>query len=583
MRVARLMTLGLVLLPLAGLSGQIPTRRPTTTQGNAAATRLLVGNPHVFTAVDSAPSVAIGEGMRSRMDKLVGSQFRVVTRTEMNDALLQFGYPKDAILSQLPLRSLAQSLNGRVAVASTLTKDAGGRYTLTARLAGLNDDAGNVVVVNQGAGQGLPELGAKTAEGFQSVIKAWPDAKACVDQAKTAPEKAAQAAKKAIAVVPNHGLANLCLAQMALARGRKADSAEAMRYLETAVKGDPLSLNAWTLVAAGHEASGDTTTTVSALKQMLVIAPTNQPLRDLVFKKLLAYGRVEEAEQVADDGLKLDPSNVDMYDLRANARIFRENYSGALDDLEQIMALDSTRADSTFYGKYLATASVRPDTARLIRWAALALKKFPDNLTLIKQAAGAYSQVGLSDSLLGTLNLLLGKATTAEDTASAVGLALQEAKNNQDAKRFPQAMPFLDFAIANGDSLAKEGAAGLLLNGTLTLIQPPQDWKAAADGFRRVNSVANPTGRYAPISNYFLSLALVNLIIAADKEAEAQKSCDVARAVEALITEGEDALVKGLPYIEGAGTSQKGTYDQLKTYLGGQKPRTASMIRVYCK
>ena len=75
-------------------------------------------------------------------------------------------------------------------------------------------------------------------------------------------------------MVPNHGLANLCLAQMALARGRKADSAEAMRYLETAVKGDPLSLNAWTLVAAGHEASGDTTTTVSALKQMLVIAPT---------------------------------------------------------------------------------------------------------------------------------------------------------------------------------------------------------------------------------------------------------------------------------------------------------------------
>ena len=81
----------------------------------------------------------------------------------------------------------------------------------------------------------------------------------------------------------------------------------------------------------------------------------------------------------------------------------------------------------------------------------------------------------------------------------------------------------------------------------------------------------------------FLSLALVNLIIAADKEAETQKSCDVARSVEGLITEGEEALVKSLPYIEGAGSGQKGTYDQLKTYLGGQKPRTASMIRVYCK
>ena len=106
---------------------------------------------------------------------------------------------------------------------------------------------------------------------------------------------------------------------------------------------------------------------------------------------------------------------------------------------------------------------------------------------------------------------------------------------------------------------------------------------AATEGFRKVISLANPQGRYAPIANYFLGLALVNRIIATDKEAETQKSCDLARQVETMTAEAEQALALGAPYIDGAGASQKGTYEQLKGYLPTLKPRTASMVRVYCK
>ena len=102
------------------LSAQIP--RPRGTQPSAAAPRLLVGNPHSFSPQDSAASIAIGEGMRQRADRLAGSQFRVLTRKEMNDALTQFGYPADAILHVSPQRSLAQALNARVMVYTTLTR-----------------------------------------------------------------------------------------------------------------------------------------------------------------------------------------------------------------------------------------------------------------------------------------------------------------------------------------------------------------------------------------------------------------------------------------------------------------------------
>ncbi|TFG89454.1 MAG: hypothetical protein E4H17_00680, partial [Gemmatimonadales bacterium] len=383
------------------LSAQIPRNRGTPS--TAAAPRLLVGNPHSFGAQDSAASITIGEGMRQRVDRLAGSQFRVLTRKEMNDALTQFGYPVDAILHQAPQRSLAQALNARVMVYTTLTRQ-GGRFTATARVAGLTEEAGNVVVMAPAAGQSPAEFGASLADGFAPLFKVWNEARGCVDNIRVSADKATQAAKKAVQAVPTHGLANYCLGQLALEGGTAADSAKAMKLFQTATKGDPLSLAAWTQLAAGYESAGDTTQTIAALRQMLLIAPTNQPLRELAFKKFLAYGQPEIAEQVADEGLQIDPSNTDLFELRANARIFRENYGGALDDLEAIVALDSTRADTTFYVKYLVTASQKPDTARLVAWVARGVRQFPGNMTILSQAAAAYSMVGLSDSLPSVLN-----------------------------------------------------------------------------------------------------------------------------------------------------------------------------------
>jgi tetratricopeptide (TPR) repeat protein len=574
MLVARVLTLSLLTTGAAGiLSAQIPTRRPRGETGTSSSPRLLVGNPHSFAVEDSSHSVAIGTAMRERIEKLAGGQFRVLTREEMNLALKQFGYPADAILSPLPLRAFAQSLNARVVINSTVTHDVSGKHLITARLAGLNDDAGMVVSTPVVTSQNHEELGSKVADGFSQVLKVWPDVRACVDQSKTAPEKAATAAKKALGVVPTHGLANYCLGQLALAGGKKSDSAQAMAYFQTAVKGDPLSLAAWTQLAAGYEVAGDTVRTIEALKQMLLIAPTNQPLRELAFKKFLGYGHPEAAEQVADDGLKLDPSNTDLFELRANARAFRENYSGALDDLEQIVALDSSRADSSFYVKYLVFASQKPDTARLVKWSSAALRKFPQNLTLLKQAVSAYSQVGLGDSVIAALNLLVKV-----DSASAVGFALQEAKTRQDAKDYKGSDPFVALAVKYGDAQARDGAAAFMLQGGAPLLQPPQNWQLIADTTRTVLKYANPAGRVAPIANHFLGLALVNLIAAADKKAEAQKSCDLAKSVETMTADATAAFAAAESY-----AAQKQARDQMSSYISGLKPRTASMIRVYCK
>ena len=96
------------LVTLAALSGALTV--PLAAQGiprNAArstvnvAPRFMVANPFAFAPADSAPAVAIGTGLREEMKGVVGRDFQVVEQQQMNDALTQYGYPKDTNLGRL--------------------------------------------------------------------------------------------------------------------------------------------------------------------------------------------------------------------------------------------------------------------------------------------------------------------------------------------------------------------------------------------------------------------------------------------------------------------------------------------------
>ena len=87
----------------------------------------MVANPFAFAPADSAPAVAIGTGMREEMKGVVGRDFQVVEQQQMNDALTQYGYPKDAILSPALATTLAKNIQARFLVTSTMAKGEGGR------------------------------------------------------------------------------------------------------------------------------------------------------------------------------------------------------------------------------------------------------------------------------------------------------------------------------------------------------------------------------------------------------------------------------------------------------------------------
>ncbi|MFL5404151.1 MAG: hypothetical protein ACJ8BF_15215, partial [Gemmatimonadales bacterium] len=323
----------------APLLGQGIPRNARTTQVTANAPRFMVANPFAFAPTDSANAVKIGSAARQEMKAIAGRNFTVVEQSQMNDALKQYGYPIDAILSPPLAVTLAKNIQARVLMTGTLARGEGGRATVTARLVGVNDDAGNVVTLTQ-QGQSLDDFGKRLAQALGPAVKSLPDAKACIDQRTAKPDKAEEAAKKAIKILPNHGLAEYCLAQIAM--DKKAPRAEVVKHLQASTKGDPLSLPVWTALATQYQQTNDTANTLVAFEQMLRVAPTNQKLREELFKYFLQSGHSETALKVADEGLKLDPYNADLYDLKSNACLFLSNFKCAVDALETMYATDST-------------------------------------------------------------------------------------------------------------------------------------------------------------------------------------------------------------------------------------------------
>jgi tetratricopeptide (TPR) repeat protein len=569
----RLVTLAVVGSAVASpLAAQgIPRGARASQQATAnASPRFMVANPFAFASADSAPAVKIGSGMREEMKDVVGRDYQVIEQAQMNDALKQYGYPIDAILSPALATTLAKNIQARFIVSSTLNKAEGGRFTVTARMAGVNDDAGNVITLSQNPNETPEAFGKRLAEALGPAVKSLADAKGCIEQRTAKPDKAAEAANKALKALPNNGLAEYCLSL--LAQDKKAPREEVVKHLQASTKGDPLSLPVWTALATQYQAANDTANTLEAFKQMLRVAPTNQKLREELFKYFLQSGHPETALQVADEGLKLDPYNADLYDLKSNACLFLSDFKCAVDALETLYATDSTKADTLFFTKISAAAGEgeKPDTVRLLKWSQTGVRKYPDNPTLLGYLNKAYTLTGQTDSVISVTNRLMAKDT------SAVVPALSAAKALIDAKRPKEAVPFLDFAIKHGDPQAKENAAALLYTGAAPLLQQPQDLQGAAELLRMAVSAANPQGKVGPAANYLLGLATLFQVPQIDPQAEKGKSCDLAKQEEALLGEAETALTAGR-------NANPEAVDKNLGIITKYKPRVAAMQKAYCK
>jgi len=595
MRLNQLLAAGVsAALAATPLSAQLRSSRPPPQAANLP--RLMVANPHSFSAQDSTASVRVGQGLRTRIESISDRWYKTLLRAQMNEALQQYAYPVDAVLPPMVARQLASSLNARVMVISTMLKGDGGRYVVDARLAGLNDDAGQMVRLTQNPNESFEDFGSRVADAFVAAFRALPDAKSCENLRQTAPDKAIEAAGKAIKNLPNSGLAHYCEARIQVDKKAPVDSV--INHLKVATQGDPLSLPAWTMLAVQYQAKGDSTATIETFKQLLRVAPTNEPLRKEAFRLFLNYGQVGAAENVADEGLQLDPANADLWDLKSSACLFQDTPQKnkcAVEALEQVFALDSTKADTTFFTKitFAASRPVRldtlhlkadsagtrpahdsvvgvPDNERFVKWSRLGVAKYPNNAILIGQLAQAYSVAGPLDSAV-----VVTKRLMAVDSSDLTPV-LRVAKALGEAKRAKEALEFTPYIERMGSSEDKQNMGSILATAGFGYIQPPPDYPLAAELARaalKVAPVGTPTVRFA---NFVLGLSLFQQMLALDDEAVKGKSCTAAQQMKTLHGEAGPALEAGRSINEAFMKPRLDSMDQFGKHID-------SVIKAYCK
>ena len=565
--------LALLGVGVGSLDAQIPIRQPNANPA-ANSPRLLVATPYTDRAADSATAVAVGAALRTRFQRVVGTTFNVITREQMNRALAEFSYPADAILNPESASRLATAMQSRIMLFTELSRGEGGRWKARARLAGLNDDAGNTLVFTQAAGQSFNDFGEAIANAFQQAAKGQNDAKACIDQVESNVNKAADAAQKALHAFPAHGLAHACLA--ALAKKRSPTDPAYPVQLDSAVKADSLALRMLAALADYHNARGDTAEVILKYQQMIGAAPTNRALIEQSSKVFRSFGRPDAAEEVADRGITLDSTDLTMWDLRANACVFEQKYSCAVASLEQMVALDSTKADSNFIFRITVTAGSATDTAglrdRLLYWAKLGVARYPRNTNLLGELLQAYKAAGQPDSVLMVTDQLLAIDST-DMTSALAGIDVAVTALKWDA-----ATRYGALVMARGDDQQKLALAAVFTNAARTLLTqtaPPADPVAAYGLLHLAVPAAGTNPQVAPLANFLMGIAGLQTAAKSDSAAAATKSCDLARKMDGMLDEAKSGLTLGQSINPAFVPNQMKAVDQYKL-------RTQSMIAAYC-
>ena len=571
MRVVRLLLPMLFAASLTGTAtAQLRSNRPNRPTQNLP--RLMTANPYAANSADSAAAVRVGEGMRKRMEDIAGRWFTVITRDQMNEALLQYAYPADAVLPPGVARTLATQLQARFLVTSTLSRTEGGRYAVQVRAIGMNDRAGYTALLTQAPNTSPEDFGKAAADALGNNFKALEDAKKCWDTQTVKPAEAVASAGKALRDQPNQGLAEFCLGEISSAR--KAPRDTVIAHFKAATTGDPQALEAWSKLAGEYVAANDSANTVKVYQEMLRVAPTNQPLREQAFRLFLNYGQPQAAKQVAEEGLAIDNSNAELWDLKSNACLFLEDFTCAVDALEQAFAVDSARADSLFYNKISVAATQRPDTARLLKWAQRGARKYPNSATMLDHLVTAYSYAGPVDSSIASVKRLY--AVDSSDMRPALKVIQQLAAE----KRWPEVEEMGAYVERLGDAEMKQNYALLLVNGALAKLQQAdnQDLEGAADMARKAVGLSVPGGRVALNANYILGLATVLQLPKLDQPIMDAKSCEMAQKSQKLRDEAESAITIGAPAIQDTNAVQR--YLQIAQ---GFKPRIESQVKAFCK
>jgi len=480
----RIVTLGWALgvLGAAVPAGAQVNRPPVQTE------RVLVLAPLPADPADSAYAVAFGDEFRSRLEGKTRRELNVITKDKIGEALEASGFSRDALLDDNAANQLARFLQSDAYVIGRLATNPSPRvdiHFVDIRRSGL---AG---WVHASAPKGTPAktLAGVAADSAESQTRAAASTRECLDRRDRRDFNGAkERARRAFDFVPNHTAAAMCLAVVFEAMQAPPDSE--IPVLEKAVKGDSLNTRTWEMLGRQYQAKAthqDSLKAADAFLHQLQADPSDAKLRTGVAALLITLKEYQRSRDVLNAGLKENPNDLQTLQLKARAcEDGAGNYERRADSLatahadsaalapvraqatdmwgclvnalDAQYALDSTMAGKLdFYGKIFSAAQRSADTAAMLKWSGEAVKRLPNDVTMLRARLAAVNAAHMTDSALAINRRIAALDKT--DIRPLLGMV----QAYQDAAKIDSAAPLdadaLNRVGARVDSLIRRRAA----------------------------------------------------------------------------------------------------------------------------
>ena len=527
--------------------------------------------------VDSVLSLLVADGMRERLRNNYLDRFNTITRQNLNENLVQSGFPTDVPLDGSTVRQLARFLNARLLIEGSMIRVPGDSMLIIARLQeaiGTQPQAVTAVsrtaIARTSSGTG-GELVNRLVEGYRS----FEDVQAC----RTALEqnnlpRAEAKARDGLRDYPNNASAYLCLTS--IREAQRAEQSVIMTMLDSAYRADTLNVITMRRIAAKYEAVNDTANLLVYLRRILRIDFRDNELRTRTAQLLVRRGETQAALEVVDEGLHQNPASVELLMLKGLAYGAASRWDSAAANLELVASIDSQRVDSLFMLRIVTFYRQVPDTANWMKWLRTGTEKSrsnPDNWFM-----------------LGNLRLVRGDTAGAVEAArgllAAIGESSEGANRGYRARalyllantyagrgEFDSALVFAVQSVA-ADSTLRPSVAGVYIRAGLRSYQD-STWSTAIERLQTGKQFA--TGRTVVTAAFYLGLSQVRLGVQLDQQAEGERNCDTARRLPDIWNEAEQNI------IQGAAQNRDAANQLLSQTIPAYKQRAGQLVTNICR
>lgn len=516
----------------------------------------------VFQSVDKSLGAKAAASVRDKLAKEYNPRdVWVIPTTDINNTLGASGYPTDEALGTSDARQLAVQVRADLYVDGSVRQVPTG-YRIESRLV-LSRDASLAQLLPPAEAATLDRASSMAVSSIKEARRQVAGELACYRAFREAKyDVALAAARKAVDESPNGTLAAICLGN-AYGALKNRDSVQAVG--ERIIARDPRNVPALTWLAEIYRAKNDPRR-IDILTALLAADPTNINLQQQVVNELASSGQADKAIPFITTLIQNNPADPQILRTGWLVLLAAKSYDRALQVGQELIRIDTTAADTTYYirtaGVYSALNRPADATATLQAGA----RRFPNNTTL---------------SLAG-IQALIKAGRTAEAAAAARKILATDPKNVNANVMLIQSLTSPDEISAAINSAISAGAdpgilAQLALQQASTAINSAQQSKLRAD-YQRALTFAQLSDRLAASidAKYIAGLSAYFIGEGAITEAVKTKNCSLAR-----MAQDNFAIVQTT--LPAAGRAHPSEATQILSAVNQYSPSVSQAVRQYCK